>query len=127
MSVERKLLSSDDLKELYRVTGPNVNPRPKLFMVVRESDESDWRVESRHSLRGYRACKINLNARVRQYEGNGLWPNQCDLGIGIFEGDTLIRVLKAVDLGNRLVKDKPVTLPLDDILSAVGKKRSDFS
>lgn len=49
--VERKLLSSDDLKELYRVSGP-INPKPKLYMVIRNSNTESWAIESKHGLYG---------------------------------------------------------------------------
>ena len=50
---------------------------------------------------------------------------QCDLGIGIFEGEQLTQVLMATDLGRKPVKDHQPTLPLDNILGAMGLTRSD--
>jgi hypothetical protein len=125
MKVERRLLSSDDLKELYRVTGP-INPKPKLYMVIRYSSAESWAIESKHRLMGYRACKVNLGARVRQYEEKQIWPEKCKLGIGIFEGDSLCRVLVASNYGYNKVKDIPTNLPLDDLLGAVGLTRKDI-
>jgi hypothetical protein len=124
--VERKLLSSDDLKELYRVTGPKIKPEQKLYMVIRRSNTESWTIESKHQLKGYRACKINLGARVRQYEEKLIWPEKCELGIGVFEGEALCRILVASDNGYKKVKESPISLPLDGLLSMTGLTRKDI-
>lgn len=123
--VARKLLSSEDLKGLYRVTNPKLSPRPQLYIVSRNNPSDDWVVESSHRLMGYRACQTHLQSRVRQYEGRLQWPNCCELGIGIFIGDKLDRVLTAKDRGYTEKTQIPVTKPLDDILGAVCLNRGD--
>lgn len=72
------------------------------------------------------ACEIHLSARVRQYEEKLIWPKKCELGIGIFEGDTLCRVLLALNNGCKKIKESPTTLPLDDLLDSVGLTRNDI-
>lgn len=123
--VTRKLLSSEDLKELYRVTAPKLSPRPQLYIVFRKSKGKDWVIENKHLLMGYRACQTHLQSRVRQYEGRSEWPNSCDLGIGIFNGAKLDRVLVAEDRGYTEKKSAPFTKPLDDILGAIDLNRGD--
>ena len=93
-------------------------------MVIRPSGK-EWSIESSHILRGYRGCQTNLEARVRQYESKNLWSSQCDLGIGVFEEDRLVEVLMAVDLGRKPVKGNNPSLPLDDMLGAMGLTRHD--
>ncbi|MGB0893807.1 MAG: hypothetical protein ACPGUD_05315 [Parashewanella sp.] len=124
VATKRRLLNSDDLKTLYRVTDPKWTEKPRLFIVIRPQG-GDWSVENTHLLRGYRACQSNLESRVRQYELKNIWPNQCDLGIGVFENESLINVLIAADLGYKAVKDHTPSLPLDDILGAIGLTRKD--
>jgi len=121
---QRKLLNGNDLKSLYRLTNPKLAEKPQLLMVIRRTGE-DWTVENTHLLRGYRGCQTNLESRVRQYESNGYWPAQCDLGIGIFENEQLTQVLTATDLGRKPVQEHQPTLPLDNILGAMGLTRSD--
>lgn len=124
-AVKRKLLSGDDLKELYRITNPKMDEKPHLYMVIRANGE-DWQVESSHPLRGYRACQSNLESRVRQYESKDIWPDQCDLGIGVFEGEGIVRVLIAGHRGYKPMPESQPSLPLDDILAAMGISRSDI-
>ena len=126
MSVgKRKLLSSRDLKKLYDITNPKLEEKPKLLMVIRPSGK-DWTVESSHPLRGYRGCQTNLASRVRQYETKNIWPNQCDIGIGVFESEKLVKVLVATDRGFNQVEDPVPSLPLDDLLGAIGLTRGDI-
>ncbi|BFM18908.1 hypothetical protein R50073_50910 (plasmid) [Maricurvus nonylphenolicus] len=124
-SSKRKLLGSSDLKRLYEITNPKLSPKPKLLLVVRELDK-EWSIESNHSLRGYRGCQTNLAARVRQYESRNMWPGHVELGIGIFENEQLVDVLKAVDLGYKPDDTPKSTLPLDDMLGAMGLTRNDI-
>lgn len=124
--VKKRLLSSDDLVTLYRVTNPKLAEKPILQMVIRPSGQ-DWEIENPYKLRGYRACNGHLESLVRQYESKGTWPTQCDLGIGLFENDKLVQVLTAIDLGYRPVKKVEPSLPLDDILNAIGLSRNDIS
>jgi hypothetical protein len=94
-----KLLSTEDLNELYRVTGPDDRDKYTLYMMKRELGEDDWQVEFDHQLRGYNGCKGNLEQRVRQYGEKGLWPDQTSIGIGIHSDGELLRVLEAKKLG----------------------------
>lgn len=123
--VKKKLLNNDDLKTLYRITNPKLENKPNLMMVIRPKDK-EWEIENSYLLRGYRACQNHLDSLVRKYETQGTWPTQCDLGIGLFEKEKLIKVLIATDLGCRPIKESPSSLPLDDILGAIGLTRNDI-
>jgi hypothetical protein len=123
--VKKKLLNSDDLKTLYRITNPKLENKPNLMMVIRYKDK-EWEIQNPYLLRGYRACQNNLESLVKNYVSQGIWPTQCDLGIGVFENEKLIKVLIVTDLGYRQVKQSPPSLPLDDILGAIGLTRNDI-
>lgn len=124
-STNRRLLNSGDLKELYKITNPKLEEKLILRMVIRTAGK-DWSIENPHLLRGYRACQSNLESRVKQYESKDLWPDQCEIGIGIFENEKLVRVLLATKLGYRSVQEPASTTPLDDILGAIGLTRNDI-
>ena len=121
---ERRLLDREELNKLFELTNPQLSPKPQMHIVIRNPD-SEWRVEDSHFLRGYRACKRSLASKVSIYESNGAWPNQCEIGIGIFKDDIVISVLVAKNLGVMPVHSNTTSLPLDDILNAVGLTRSE--
>ncbi|MBE0420556.1 hypothetical protein EI165_10530 [Pseudoalteromonas nigrifaciens] len=123
---ERKLLDRDDLTKLYELTNPKLNPKPTLHTVI-SYQSNEWVIEDSHLLRGYRASKGSLAIKVRKYEAKNAWPDSCRLGIGVFEGDKLIHVLIAKNLGVKPLVQANSSLPLDDVLGAIGLSRSDVS
>lgn len=125
MSDLRVLLSTEDLKELYRLTNPKQPVKPKLLLVGRPTGGT-WTTLGRHALRGYRACQSHLASRVRQYERSGHWPHDCEVGIGVFQADQLVKVLRAVDRGITKPAQTVTTTPLDDILHSMGTTRKDI-
>ena len=120
---ERRLLDKDDLTKLYELTNPKLNPKPILHTVI-SYQSNEWVIEDSHQLRGYRASKGSLAMKVRKYEAKNAWPSSCRLGIGVFEGDKLIHVLIAKNLGEKPISEEKATLPLDDVLSAISSSRS---
>lgn len=98
MTYKIKLLSSDDLKELYRVTGPEEKFLCTLYMMIRH-EGGDWEIEFDHPLRGYKGTIGNLEQRTRQYSQKSLWPEKVSLGVGIYQDGKLVRVLEAKNLG----------------------------
>ncbi len=123
---ERRLLNEEDLTKLYELTNPKLNPKPTLHTVI-SYQSNQWEVEDLHLLRGYRASKGSLAMKVRKYEAKKTWPDSCQLGIGVFEDDKLIHVLIAKDLGVKPERQVKVSLPLDDVLGAIGLARKDVT
>lgn len=121
---ERRLLDKDDLTRLYELTNPKLNPKPTLHTVI-SYQSNEWVIEDSHQLRGYRASKSSLAMKVRKYEAKNAWPSSCRLGVGVFEGDKLIHVLIAKNLGRKPIAEAKASLPLDDVLGAIGLSRSD--
>ncbi|MBB1294656.1 MULTISPECIES: hypothetical protein [unclassified Pseudoalteromonas] len=121
---ERRLLDKDDLTKLYELTNPKLNPKPTLHTVI-SYQSNEWVIEDSHQLRGYRASKASLAMKVRKYEAKKAWPSSCRLGIGVFEADKLIHVLIAKNLGKKPIAEAKASLPLDDVLGAIGLSRSD--
>ena len=120
---ERRLLDKDDLTKLYELTNPKLNPKPILHTVI-SHQSNEWVIEDSHQLRGYRASKGSLAMKVRKYEAKDAWPSSCRLDIGVFEGDKLVNVLIAKNLGMKPVPNSNASLPLDDVLSAISSSRS---
>lgn len=124
MTKTRVLLSTEDLKELYKLTNPKLPNKPRLNLVKREKLK-DWSEENTFSMRGYRACQSYLASCVKKYESQGLWPQTIELGIGVYESDTLSKVLMAVDRGFIKDQEQPKR-PLDVLLESVHLTRKDL-
>ncbi|WP_261625856.1 hypothetical protein [Pseudoalteromonas holothuriae] len=122
---ERRLLDREDLNKLYKLTNPKLHEKPTLQFVMNSNGHS-WKVIDSHILRGYRACKGSLEAKVQMYEARGIWPQNCQIGIGIFRSDELVDVLIAKDLGTKPIKQSRQTLALDDALEALGRTRQEL-
>ncbi|QTL34496.1 hypothetical protein [Pseudoalteromonas viridis] len=122
---ERRLLDRDSLNKLYELTNPRLNPKP-IMQFVMSNDGQSWEVIDPHILRGYRACKRSLESKVERYESSGVWPQKCQLGIGVFREGALVDVLIAKDLGFKPIKQSQPTLPLDDVLEALRRTRKEF-
>ncbi|MDC9530317.1 hypothetical protein [Pseudoalteromonas sp. Angola-7] len=122
---ERRLLDKDDLTKLYELTNPKLSRKPALHTVI-SYQSNEWEIEDSHQLRGYSASKRSLAMKVRKYEAKNAWPSSCRLGIGVFEGDKLIHVLIAKNLGNKPIAEAKPSLPLDNVLGAIGLSRSDI-
>lgn len=120
-----KLLGSNDLTVLYKLTNPKIVDKPNLHVVIRSHD-GEWSIEDSHILRGYAGSQRSLEYKVDRYESINLWPNQCELGIGVYLNGNLSQVLLAKNLGRKLVSNQSSSLPLDDILGVVGLTRDDI-
>ncbi|WP_448556616.1 hypothetical protein [Thalassotalea montiporae] len=119
-------MDSKDSTELYKLTNPKIVDKPNLHVVIRSND-GDWSIEDSHILRGYAGSQRSLEGKVNRYESRNLWPNQCELGIGVYINGTLSQVLVAKNLGCKPVQNQRNTLPLDDVLSVVGLTRDDIN
>ncbi|MDO6444549.1 hypothetical protein Q4493_02050 [Colwellia sp. 1_MG-2023] len=122
---KRKLLDSNDSTTLYKLTNPKIVDKPNLHVVIRPSD-GDWLIEDSHILRGYAGSQRSLESKVNRYESSNIWPNQCELGIGVYINGNLNQVLVAKNLGRRPVPKQSSSLPLDDIHGVVGLTRDDI-
>lgn len=122
---KRKLLSSNDLTVLYKLTNPKIVDKPNLHVVIRTHD-GEWSIEDSHILRGYAGCQRSLEYKVDRYESRNLWPSQYELGIGVYINGKLGQVLVAKNLGHNPVSNQSSSLPLDDILGVVGLTRDDI-
>ncbi|MBZ9612325.1 hypothetical protein [Rheinheimera maricola] len=122
---KRKLLSSNDLTMLYKLTNPKIVDKPILHVVIRPHD-GEWSIEDSHILRGYAGCQRSLEDKVDRYDSRNLWPSQCELGIGVYVNGNLSQVLVAKNLGHNSVSNQASSLPLDDILSVLGLTRNDI-
>jgi hypothetical protein len=92
-----ELLSARNRAKLKEITQLTTDDIPVLKIVIRQKYRrfDSWRIQSQHTLRGFKNTLITLDSSVRHFKRTGDYPDKMQLGIGVFENGTLSEVLEA--------------------------------